>query len=67
MRMTGIDYTTLWSYERTDNVIIGTIYQFNSDGAPQIIQTPTRFEVDLLNDTTIEYWFHGNYVILKSN
>ena len=67
MRMTGINYRTLWSYERTDNTIMGTIYQFNSNGEPQIIQTPMRFEIDLLNDTTIQYWFNGNYVILQSN
>jgi len=66
MRMTGIDYTTLWSYERTDNTIMGTIYQFNSNGEPQIIQTPMRFEIDLLNDTTIQYWFNGNYAILTA-
>lgn len=67
MLMSGIDYTTLWSCERTDNVIIGTIYQFNSNDEPQIIQTPMRFEIWLLDDTTLQYWFNGNYVILQSN
>lgn len=58
--------TTVWKCERNENKITGIVYQFYLNDKLQIIENPMDFEINIIDDSSIQLTFNGYVLSLKS-